>query len=174
MLHPSLIYAAAKEAIQSSWVEEIKAGECEVFVSSSPTGWSNNNVGLAWLEQVFDSYMKQQSERWQLLILDGHGSLYCGLQERWRRHVIASSKKSLRRSIYNTRKLRQLAYIRRRGGRSLRQLRQSMQQEQQLSWWGRERRLVRLLIKPHKPQLVELNNDSNKLKNLPKEARGDP
>jgi hypothetical protein len=55
-------------------MEDIKAGEHKVFVSSSPTGWSNDNVGLAWLEQVFDGYTKQQSGRWQLLILDGHGS----------------------------------------------------------------------------------------------------
>jgi hypothetical protein len=70
----SLIYAAAKGATQFSWVEEIKAGGHEVFVSSFLTGWSNNDVGLAWLEQVFDHYTKQQSGRWQLLILDGHGS----------------------------------------------------------------------------------------------------
>jgi transposase-like protein len=63
LLPPALIYAAANGAIRSSWVEDIKAGEHEVFVSSSPTGWSNDNVGLAWLEQVFDCYTKQQSGR---------------------------------------------------------------------------------------------------------------
>ncbi|KAK1916823.1 hypothetical protein P3342_004378 [Pyrenophora teres f. teres] len=73
-LPPALIYAAKKGAIQSSWVEDIKAGEHKVFVSLSPTGWSNDNVGLAWLEQVFDRYTKQRSGRWRLLILDGHGS----------------------------------------------------------------------------------------------------
>jgi hypothetical protein len=31
----------------------------------------------------------------------------------------------------------------------------------------------RLLIKPHDRQLVGLNNDSSKLKKLPKEAKGD-
>ncbi|KAF7570041.1 hypothetical protein PtrM4_100430 [Pyrenophora tritici-repentis] len=51
-LPPALIYAAKNGAIRSSWVEDIKAGEHEVFVSSSLTGWSNNDVGLAWLEQV--------------------------------------------------------------------------------------------------------------------------
>jgi hypothetical protein len=71
LLPPALIYAAANGAIRSSWVEDIKAEEHEVFVSSSPTGWSNDNVGLAWLEQVFDRY---KSGRWQLLILDGHES----------------------------------------------------------------------------------------------------
>jgi len=62
-LPPALIYAAANGAIRSSWVEDIKAGEHEVFVSSSPTGWSNDDVGLAWLEQVFDRYTKQRSGR---------------------------------------------------------------------------------------------------------------
>jgi hypothetical protein len=32
---------------------------------------------------------------------------------------------------------------------------------------------VRLLIEPHNRQLVGLNNDSSKLKKLPKELRGD-
>ncbi|KAF7571799.1 Membrane-bound metallopeptidase [Pyrenophora tritici-repentis] len=56
-LPPSLIYAAKKGAIRLSWVEDIKAGEHEVFVSSSPTGWSNDNIGLAWLEQVHGSHV---------------------------------------------------------------------------------------------------------------------
>jgi hypothetical protein len=73
-LPPGLIYATANGAIRSAWVEDIKAGEHEVFISSSPSGWSNNEIGLAWLEQVFDRYTKQRAGRWRLLILDGHGS----------------------------------------------------------------------------------------------------
>jgi hypothetical protein len=48
-----------------------------VFVSSSPTGWTNNNIGLAWLEQVFNHETKQKAHLgrdWRLFILDGHGS----------------------------------------------------------------------------------------------------
>jgi len=41
------------KAIQSDWVEDIKAGKHNVFTSSSPSGWTNNDIGLAWLEQVF-------------------------------------------------------------------------------------------------------------------------
>jgi hypothetical protein len=56
-------------------VEEIEVGQHEVFVSSSPTGWSNNEIGLAWLEQIFDRYIKKKAGRsYRLLILDGHGS----------------------------------------------------------------------------------------------------
>jgi hypothetical protein len=34
-------------------VVEIELGKHDVFVTSTLSGWSNNNVGLAWLEQVF-------------------------------------------------------------------------------------------------------------------------
>jgi hypothetical protein len=73
-LPSGFIYAAANGAIRSAWVEEIKTGEHEVFISSSPSGRSNNGVGLAWLEQVFDWYTKQRSRRWRLLTLDSYGS----------------------------------------------------------------------------------------------------
>jgi hypothetical protein len=85
-LPPGLLFPAANKAIYSSWVEDIEVQKHEIFIGSSPTGWSNNNIGLAWLEQVFDRYTKPQAGRsWRLLILDGHGShvtmdfiTYCG------------------------------------------------------------------------------------------------
>jgi transposase-like protein len=74
-LPPSLIFESANSTIQSTWVEAINAANHSVLVSSSPTGWSNNNIGLAWLEQVFDRYTKAKAKRdYRLLILDGHGS----------------------------------------------------------------------------------------------------
>jgi hypothetical protein len=70
-----LIYEAANKSIQLTWVEDIKAGEHEVFITSSPSGWTNNDIGLAWLEQVFDRCTKKKARRlYRLLILDGHGS----------------------------------------------------------------------------------------------------
>ena len=74
-LPPSLIYQAANKGIQSSWVDDIQAGEHSVFITSSPSGWTNNDIGLAWLEQVFDRCTKEKTRRsYRLLILDGHGS----------------------------------------------------------------------------------------------------
>jgi hypothetical protein len=63
--------------------------------------------------------------------------------------VIACNNKGSKKSNDNTRKLRQLAYVRSRSRRSSR------------------------LLRPHDRQLVGLNNNSSKLKKLPKEARGD-
>jgi hypothetical protein len=74
-LPPSLIYQAASKAVQSSWIEDVKAENHTVNITSSPSGWRNNDTGLAWLEQVFDRYTKAKARRsYRLLILDGHGS----------------------------------------------------------------------------------------------------
>jgi hypothetical protein len=53
-LPPGLIYAAASGALQSTWVADVKAEKHNLFITSTPSGWSNNNVELAWLGQVFD------------------------------------------------------------------------------------------------------------------------
>jgi hypothetical protein len=72
---PALIYRSTAETLQSSWVEEIDVNSHRVFITSSTSGWSNNEIGLQWLIQVFDRCTKQKARRqWRLLILDGHGS----------------------------------------------------------------------------------------------------
>jgi hypothetical protein len=50
---------------------DIKSGKDEVFITSPPTGCSNNDIGLAWLEQL---YTERRARQWRSLILDGHGS----------------------------------------------------------------------------------------------------
>ena len=74
-LSPTLIFQGANGAIQSSWVEAISEGEHSVFVTSSPSGWTNNDIGLAWLKGVFERETRRYaSTRYRLLLLDGHGS----------------------------------------------------------------------------------------------------
>ena len=54
---------------------DIEAENHLIHVASSPSGWTNNDIGLAWLEQVFDRYTKAKARRsYRLLIVDGHGS----------------------------------------------------------------------------------------------------
>jgi hypothetical protein len=74
-LPPGLIYQAAGKAVQSSWVESIDPRKHSVHFTTSPSGWTNDDIGLAWLEQVFDRYTKKKARRkYRLLIVDGHGS----------------------------------------------------------------------------------------------------
>jgi hypothetical protein len=74
-LLPSIIYQAKNRAIRDTWVAAIESGEHSVHVSSSPSGWTNNDIGLSWLRDVFDRYIKEKCRRlYRLLILDGYGS----------------------------------------------------------------------------------------------------
>jgi hypothetical protein len=74
-IEPSLIYQSASGSIQDSWLQAFDPNDHRVHFASSPSGWTNNELGLAWLKQVFDRSTKPKAGRsYRLLILDGHGS----------------------------------------------------------------------------------------------------
>lgn len=74
VLDPGLIYQSDASQVQSSWVEDIRQDH-PAYVTASVSGWSNNEVGLAWLEQVFDRQTKAKARHsWRLLSVDGHDS----------------------------------------------------------------------------------------------------
>ena len=57
----------------SAWYEEVGIPR-NWKVSVSENGWTNNELGVAWLKH-FDAYTKtRQVGQWRLLILDGHES----------------------------------------------------------------------------------------------------
>ncbi|KAF7568929.1 Trichoplein multi-domain protein [Pyrenophora tritici-repentis] len=73
-LPPAIIYEATSGNMYARWVDDIAIDD-PVYVTSSPSGWTNDQVGLAWLEQVFDRHTKEKAgNHTRLLILDGHGS----------------------------------------------------------------------------------------------------
>jgi uncharacterized protein YndB with AHSA1/START domain len=76
-LLPGIIYQSDNSTLQAPWVAEIDTEKHDCFISSSPSGWTNNKLGLAWLQQVFERCTKQKARLgrdWRLLIVDGHGS----------------------------------------------------------------------------------------------------
>jgi hypothetical protein len=74
-LAPALIYQSASGSIQDSWLQAFDPDDHRVHFASSPSGWTNNELGLSWLKQVFDRSTKEKAGRsYRLLILDGHGS----------------------------------------------------------------------------------------------------
>ena len=74
-LPPGIVYAAARRAVQASWVGAIDPKEHSVRFTTAPNGWTNNDLGLTWLQQVFDRYTKPKNRRdWRLLIIDSHSS----------------------------------------------------------------------------------------------------
>jgi hypothetical protein len=73
-LPPGLIYQSKATKIWSSWVEDIHQDQ-PAFVTTTPSGWTNEDTGLQWLIQVFDRETKARARQsWRLLYVDGHGS----------------------------------------------------------------------------------------------------
>jgi hypothetical protein len=61
--------------VQQLWVQEINPRYNDVHFSTSHNRWTNSNLGLAWLRDLFESYTKPKSRaQKRLLILDGYGS----------------------------------------------------------------------------------------------------
>ena len=73
-LSPGLIYQALTGNIQDSWLQDFDPEQYKCFFASSPSGWTNDDLGYSWLV-VFDKETKAKAgRRWRLLLLDGHGS----------------------------------------------------------------------------------------------------
>jgi hypothetical protein len=72
---PSTFVYQGSSRLQSGWVDAVEIGKHEVFFLNSPTERSNNNIDLAWLQQVFERFRKQKARQgYRPLILCGHGS----------------------------------------------------------------------------------------------------
>jgi hypothetical protein len=73
-IDPTVIFAG-KGDLHSGWVHNVEPGKHRIFSGTSPSGWTNNDLGLAWVEQVFDQLTKGKARTsYCLLILNGHGS----------------------------------------------------------------------------------------------------
>ena len=73
-LAPTLIYQATTNNVQDTWLEDFNPDEHSCFFTSTPSRWTNDDLGLQWLK-IFDKETKAKAKRdWRLLIIDGHGS----------------------------------------------------------------------------------------------------
>ena len=71
---PLLVYRGESGDLYSSWVQDVDEDAGAHFAVTS-NGWSNNEMGMAWLQQVFERYTKpQRATSKRLLIVDGHSS----------------------------------------------------------------------------------------------------
>ena len=69
---PLLVYKGDSGDLISTWVDEVTTDSQAHFTVSS-NGWSNNKIGLMWLQKVFERYTKlARATQKRLLIVDGH------------------------------------------------------------------------------------------------------
>ena len=74
---PSIIYQADSGNLQDTWLDEFDSKEHDCFFTSSLTGWTNEDLGLSWLTNVFDRATKEKARfgrEYRLLFVDGHNS----------------------------------------------------------------------------------------------------
>jgi hypothetical protein len=58
----------------STWVDEVTT-DLKTHFTISSNRWSNNAIGLVWLQKVFEHYTKSvRMIQKRLLIIDGHSS----------------------------------------------------------------------------------------------------
>ncbi|PNS20972.1 Cell wall biosynthesis/cell cycle regulator smi1 [Sphaceloma murrayae] len=74
-LPPLLIYDSTSGSIQDSWVQDFNSNEHDAWFTSSPNGWTSDEIGFKWLEALFEKHTQDKARRdWRLLFVDGHGS----------------------------------------------------------------------------------------------------
>ena len=71
VLPPQIIFAGKKH--QSQWYSAIPE---DYRISMSDNGWTNDGIGLEWLQEMFEKHARpsRTAGRYRLLILDGHSS----------------------------------------------------------------------------------------------------
>ncbi|KAF2842630.1 hypothetical protein M501DRAFT_1021170 [Patellaria atrata CBS 101060] len=57
----ALIYEAVSGDLQDTWFQDYKPLVDECSFASSPTGWTNNQLGIEWLTNVFEPQTKAKS-----------------------------------------------------------------------------------------------------------------
>jgi len=59
-LPPALIYQAVSGNVQDTWLDDFNPEEQSASFASSPSGWTNDILGLSWLQTV-DTHTKQKA-----------------------------------------------------------------------------------------------------------------
>jgi hypothetical protein len=76
-LPPGIIYQATSGNVRDTWVDDFDPQVQLAHFTSTASGWTNVEIGFAWLTTVFNRYTKPKARNgrdWRMLYVDGHGS----------------------------------------------------------------------------------------------------
>jgi hypothetical protein len=71
----ALIYQSESGALMDTWLDDYDSQDLTAYFATSEKGWSNENMGMHWLQHVFDRHTKSIAGLYRcLLIVDDHNS----------------------------------------------------------------------------------------------------
>ena len=74
-LPPALIYEGKSGDLQDTWLEDYDSSVDEAYFAASVKGWINEDLGVSWLEKIFEPKTAEKAGLgWRLLVVDGHFS----------------------------------------------------------------------------------------------------
>jgi hypothetical protein len=74
-ISPGLIYQSEAGLIQDTWLDNFDENGEIAYFAATQKGWTNENVGLYWLEYIFNRHTKVKAgNHRRLLIVNSHNS----------------------------------------------------------------------------------------------------
>jgi hypothetical protein len=74
-LSPTLIHKAVSGNLRDIWLDNFEPSRQSCYFTSSPNGWTSDELGYSWLTGLFEKETAVKAKRsWRLLFVDGHGS----------------------------------------------------------------------------------------------------
>ena len=71
----ALIYQGDTYDLQDTWLEDYDYSSEEAYFAVSKKGWTNEDLGLSWLSELFESATRLKADyAKRLLVIDGHSS----------------------------------------------------------------------------------------------------
>lgn len=71
---PALIYQGTSGDLQDTWLEDFDHSSDQAYFATSEKGWTNEDLGIKWLE-IFDRHTNEKAgNSRRLLLVDGHSS----------------------------------------------------------------------------------------------------
>jgi hypothetical protein len=68
-------YTPLHGTIRDSWLQDFGFEQHNCWFSSSPNGWTSDELGLKWLESLLQKESRDSARRnWRMLFVDGHSS----------------------------------------------------------------------------------------------------
>src|SRR6266536_2568591 len=65
----TLIYKSESGPIMDTWLDSFDDGNRIAYFTATQKGWSNENIGVYWLEHIFDRYIKEKVDNYRRLLI---------------------------------------------------------------------------------------------------------